>query len=169
MKTLLKRTGLFARLGLTAAAVLLSQQALALGTDAGTTVSNLATVVYEVNGNLQTGIESDPNGNSTPGANQGTSTDFLVDRRVDFTLIEVDGAHTTPVAPGDTDVVTAFTLTNNGNAIMDFRLSVAAFAGAVHGEADSTDLGNYRIRVANGDGAGGVPDLATDLDFVLAV
>ncbi len=166
MKTVVQTVSLLARLGLTAAAMLLTQQALALGTDAGTTVSNLATVVYEVNGNLQTGIESDPNGNSTPGANQGTSTDFLVDRRVDFTLIEVDGAHTTPVAPGDADVITAFTLTNNGNAIMDFRLSVADFAGAVHGIADSTDLGNYRIRVANGDGAGGVPDLATDLDYV---
>ena len=166
MKTLVKRTGLFARLGLTAAAVLLSQQALALGTDAGTTVSNLATVVYEVNGNLQTGIESDPNGNSTPGANQGTSTDFVVDRRVDFTLIEIDNAHTTPVAPGDTDVVAAFRLTNNGNAIMDFRLSVADFAGTAHGIADSTDLGNYRIRAANGQGLGGTPDLVTDLDYV---
>jgi uncharacterized repeat protein (TIGR01451 family) len=48
---------------------------------------------------------------------------------------------------------------------MDFRLSVADFAGAVFGIADSTDLGNYRIRVANGDGAGGVPVLG-DLDFV---
>ena len=102
-------------------------------------------------------------GNSTPGA--GSPTEFLVDRRVSFTLIEVDGAHTTPVAPGQDDVIAAFTLTNTGNAIMDFRLSVADFAGDVHLISDSTDLTDYRVRAANGDGAGGVPELA-DLDYV---
>lgn len=163
MKTVVTNASLLIRLGITAAAMLLSQHALAAGTDAGTTVSNQATVAYDVGNVAQTPIESDPAGNSTPGA--GSPTEFLVDRRVSFTLIEVDGAHTTPVAPGDADVVAAFTLTNTGNAIMDFRLSVADFAGAVHTIPDSTDLGNYRIRAANGDGAGGVPDLA-DLDYV---
>jgi uncharacterized repeat protein (TIGR01451 family) len=163
MKIAVNRADLLVRLGVSAAALLLSQQVLALGTDAGTTVSNQATVGYSVSGNPQTPIESDPTGNSTPGA--GNPTEFLVDRRVSFTLIEVDGAHTTPVAPDDTDVVTAFTLTNTGNAIMDFRLGALDFAGAVHGIADSTDLGNYRVRAANGDGAGGVPVLG-DFDFV---
>lgn len=152
------------RLGITAGALLLTQQALALGTDAGVSVSNQATVAYTVGVVVQTPIESSPTGNSTPGA--GTPTEFLVDRRVDFTLIETTGGVTTPVAPGDADVVASFTLTNNGNAIMDFDLGVLDFAGAVFGNADTTDLGNYRIRVANGDGAAGVPDLVTDLDFV---
>lgn len=164
MITVRKSLDLLVRLSITAGALLLGQQALALGTDAGVSVSNQATVAYSVGTVVQAPIESDPAGNSTPGA--GTATVFLVDRRVDFTLVEVDGAHTTPVAPGEADVVTAFTLTNNGNAIMDFRLSVLDFAGAVHLIGDSTDLGNYRVRVANGDGAGGVPDLGTDLDFV---
>jgi uncharacterized repeat protein (TIGR01451 family) len=163
MKTVVRNAGRLARLGVTAFALLLSQQVLALGTDAGTVVSNQATVAYSVSGNPQDAIESDPLGNAAPGS--GSPTVFLVDRRVSFTLIEVDGAHTTPVGPGSTDVFTAFTLTNTGNASMDFRLSVADFAGAVFGIADSTDLGNYRIRVANGDGAGGVPVLG-DLDFV---
>jgi hypothetical protein len=163
MKTAIKSTRLLARLGMMTIAVLLSQQALAAGTDAGTTVANQATVAYDVNGNAQSPIPSDPAGNNDPLA--GNPTEFLVDRRVDFTLIEVDGAHTTPVAPGDTDVVAAFTLTNASNAVMDFRMTVADFAGAVFGIADTTDMANYRIRVANGDGAGGVPDLA-DLDFV---
>ncbi|MDH4125152.1 MAG: hypothetical protein OEW64_04370 [Gammaproteobacteria bacterium] len=152
------------RLGITAGALLLAQQALALGTDAGVTVSNQATVAYTVGTAAQTPIESSPTGNATPGA--GAPTTFLVDRRVDFTLVETSGGPTTPVAPGDADVIASFTLTNNGNAIMDFDLAVADFAGAVFGNADTTDLGNYRIRVANGDGAGGVPDLGTDLDFV---
>lgn len=164
MKIVTKSLDLFVRLSITAGALLLGQQALALGTDAGIAVSNQATVAYSVGTVAQTPIESDPAGNSTPGA--GSATVFLVDRRVDFTLVEVDGLHTSPVAPGQADVITAFTLTNNGNAIMDFRLGVLDFAGIVHTIADSTDLGNYRIRVANGDGAGGVPDLGADLDFV---
>jgi hypothetical protein len=165
MKGEVKGARLLIRLGLTAAAVLLSQQVLAVGTDAGTTVGNQATVAYDVNGNTQTPIESDPNGNSTPGA--GNPTEFLVDRRVDFTLVETSGGPTTPVAPGDSDVIASFTLTNASNAVMDFRLDVADFAGNVFGTlVDDTDLTNYRIRVANGDGAGGTPDLATDLAFV---
>ncbi|MGI9270325.1 MAG: hypothetical protein ACR2QT_01020 [Woeseiaceae bacterium] len=165
MKIVGKSLSLMARLSITATALLLGQQAMALGTDAGITVSNQATVAYTVGTVAQTPIESDPLGNSTPGA--GNPTEFLVDRRVDFTLVEVGGAHTTPVAPGQADlaVFTAFTLTNNGNAIMDFRLEALDFAGIVHGEGDTTNLINYDIRVANGDGAGGVPDL-TDLGYV---
>lgn len=164
MKIVTKSLNLFLRLGITASALLLGQQALALGTDAGTPVSNQATVAYTVGLSPQTPIESDPNGNSTPGA--GNATVFLVDRRVDFTLVEVGSVHTTPVAPGEDDVITAFTLTNNGNAIMDFSMSVVDYALDVHGLSDTTDLGNYRVVVANGDGAAGVPDLATDLDYV---
>ena len=164
MKNATKGAGLIVRLGMTAAAVLFAQQVLAAGTDAGTPVQNQATVAYDVNGNNQTPIESSPTGNSTPGS--GSPTEFLVDRRVSFTLVTADAGPVTPVAPGDTDVAAAFTLTNTGNAIMDFRLTVADIGGAVFGNADSTDLANYRIRVANGDGAGGTPDLATDLAFV---
>ena len=163
MKTVITRSGLMTRLGIATFALLLGQQALAAGTDAGTTVSNQATVSYDVGTEAQTPIESDPAGNSTPGA--GSPTEFLVDRRVSFTLIEVDGAHTTPVAPGQDDVIAAFTLTNTGNAIMDFRLEVVDIATDVHGIPDSTDLTDYRIRVANTDGAGGIPELG-DLDFV---
>ena len=164
MKNAVKGAGLIVRLGITAAAALFAQQVLAAGTDAGTSVQNQATVAYDVGGNAQTPIESDPAGNSLPGG--GSPTAFLVDRRVSFTLVTADAGPVTPVAPGDTDVAAAFTLTNTGNAIMDFRLTVSDITSAVFGNADSTDLANYRIRVANGDGAGGVPDLATDLAFV---
>ena len=166
MKTGVTCARLLMRLGAAAAAMLLTQQALALGTDAGTTVSNQASVAYSVGGNPQTAIESDPNGNSTPGG--GNPTEFLVDRRVSFTLIEVDGAHTV-VSPDEQDAVMAFTLTNTGNAIMDFRLAVVPLAStdpAVHGDLDTdVDMANVEIWVANGDGAGGTPD-AGDLAFV---
>ena len=117
MKTVMSKLSLLLRLGVTATAMLLGQQALALGTDAGTPVSNQATVAYSVGGAAQTPIESDPLGNSTPGL--GTPTTFLVDRRVSFTLAPTDAVHT-PVAPGGVDVFAAYTLTNTGNAIMDF-------------------------------------------------
>ena len=169
MKTVVNRASLFLRLGITAAAMLLGQQALALGTDAGTTVANQATVAYSVNSEAQTPIESDPAGNSTPGA--GSPTEFLVDRRVAFTIVEIGGLHT-EVAPGDLAAFTEFQLTNNGNAIMDFVLTVADLTsgspggGTVHGEADTDDsVGPFTIRVANGDGITGIPD-AGDLDFV---
>ena len=167
MKIVMSKFGLLFRLGITATALLIGQQALALGTDAGTQVSNQATVSYSVGGLGQTPIESDPLGNSIPGA--GNPTTFLVDRRVSFTLVPTDGVHT-PVAPGGADFFAAYTLTNTGNAIMDHRPTLAqlnSVDGAVNGLTDTdVDMSNVRIRVANGDGPAGVPDLATDLTFV---
>ncbi len=167
MKTVMSKLGLLFRLGVTATALLFGQHALALGTDAGTPVSNQATVAYSVGGAAQTPIESDPLGNSTPGF--GIPTTFLVDRRVSFTLAPTDAVHTT-VAPGGVDVFAAYTLTNTGNAIMDYRLTLAQLGsvdGAVNGLTDTdVNMSNVRIRAANGDGAAGVPDLATDLPWV---
>ncbi len=168
MKTVMSKFGLLFRLGVTATALLLGQQALALGTDAGTSVSNQATVSYSVGGAAQTPIESDPLGNSVPGS--GVATTFLVDRRVSFTLVTTDAVHTL-VAPGGVDVFAAYTLTNTGNAIMDFDLAVAQLTSGDGGvnllalvDTD-VDMSMVRIRVANGDGAAGVPDLA-DLEWV---
>ena len=70
-----------------------------------------------------------------------------------------------PVAPSDSDVIASFTLTNTSNAIMDFSLGVADIVTDVFGNADSTNLTNYRIRAGNGQGAGGTPGLG-DLDYV---
>ena len=162
MKTVKRSLGLITRLSILASALLLGQQALALGTDAGTTVSNTATVAYDVASVIQTPIESDPAGNNVAGPGNGNPTEFLVDRRVSFTLIETSGGPTTPVAPGDISVVASFTLTNTSNAIMDFSLSVADIATDVFGNGDTTNLVNYRIRAGN---SGGAPVLGDD-DFV---
>ena len=167
MKTVSRSLSLIARLSIMASALLLGEQALALGTDAGTPVSNTATVAYDVGGNIQTPIPSDPTGNSDPAA--GSPTVFLVDRRVDFTIAAIGGVHTS-VAPGDVQAFAAFTLTNDSNAIMDWDLTLLDLTSAdpaVNGE-DDTDvvLINYTIRVANGDGGAGVPDFGADLEFV---
>ena len=119
MKTVTQRASLAFRLGLTATALLLGQQALAAGTLANTLVSNQATVDYDVNGTDQTDIVSTAAG-SPPGT--GDPTTFRVDNKVDFSLVTADVALQT-TGLNDTNVPTRFTLTNEGNAVQDFRLT----------------------------------------------
>ena len=165
MKRLKEKYSFLVRLGITAGVLLLTQHALAAGTTAGTDVDNLATVNYAVGGAAQTLIESSPIGNDVPGATNGTVTSFEVDNRVDFTVAQVGTAHTT-VSPGDTDAFVEFTLSNDGNSPMDFRmvaLQLASGDGAVNSLVDTdVDMVNVRVRVGNG---GGVPVLG-DFDFV---
>lgn len=161
MKRLKERCSFLVRLGMTATVLLLSQHALAAGTTAGTDVDNLATVNYDVGGAAQTLIESSPTGNDVPGATNGTATSFEVDNRVDFTVAQVGAAHTT-VSPGETDAYVEFTLTNDGNSPMDFRLVVNQLAsgdGAVNTLVDTdVDMANVRVRAGNGGGAPGLGD-----------
>lgn len=163
MNGIKRSIGFLVKLGITAGVLLFTQQALAAGTVAGTDIDNLAVVDYVVNGVNQTDIESSPTGNSTPGAGNGVVTTFVVDNRVDFTLLQVGSANTT-VNPDQLNAFVAFTLTNTGNSPQDFRMTVAQLAlnEAANGELDSgVDMNNLRIRVANG---GGAPVLG-DLDY----
>ncbi len=157
-------------------AALATQPALAAGTDAGTTISNVATIDFEVGGIAQTPIESSPTGNSVPGAGGGTATTFLVDNRVDLTLVEVGGAPT-QVNPGQADVVTTFELTNTGNETQDYALTALNLTtGSVHGNADNSDVNNLRA-YADTDGSGTftpadqlfVDSLAADASILLFV
>lgn len=141
------------------AAVLLSslaymQTASAVGTDAGVTVSNRATVNYTVGTVAQAPIESSPTGNSNPGAGNGASTTFVVDNRINLNVTELSG-NATVVSPGQPNVVTAFTVTNTGNATQGYQLSSSNLVGgAVFGNTDNTDVSNLRVFVDN-PGAGG--------------
>lgn len=149
-----------------AGALLLSQQALAVGTDAGVTVSNQAQVDYEVATIAQEPILSDPAGNSTPGLGSGANTtDFVVDNRVDFTLVEFGLIGATQVNPGQANPVTTFQLTNTGNATQDYSLTaVNLAAGAtVNGNTDTDDMSNLRV-FADTNGSGDFN--AGDLTFV---
>ena len=166
MKVLTRTARAILGTGMMAAVLLLSQQATAQGTDAGVVVSNQASVDYDVNGQNQADIPS-TDVNAAPGS--GVPTTFLVDRRVDFEFIELDGAHT-PVLPGQTGAIAAFQLTNQSNSTMDFILEYVDLTPtdpAVHGFDDTGDtMTNPVIRVANGqDGTTGVPTLA-DYDWV---
>ena len=153
MNTVVKRLSLVARLGLTGAALLLTQQAFAVGTTASTPINNQATVAYDVNGNGQTPIESAPGvGNNTPGG--GSLTTFLVDNRVNFTLVVQDVTQTV-VNAGDTNAVTEFLLTNLGNSVQDFRFTALDLpsvpASNVFGQDDTVDMALLTVAVDDGD------------------
>ena len=112
------RIKLFGGLAL-AIALSFSQSAWAIGTASNTTISNLATLNYSVGGTAQAAIGSSAAGNT---AGAGTATSFLVDKKVNLTVVETNSAPTI-VAPGQLGAVTTFTVTNTGNDPQDFSLS----------------------------------------------
>ena len=109
MKTVSGKFGLFCRLGVAATALLLGQQAMAVGTDPGVTVSNTASVNYDVNSIAQTQIDSN-------------QVDFLVDRRVNFTVSQT-GVGLTQVTPGENGVWIEFSVFNLSNGDLDFNMA----------------------------------------------
>ncbi len=100
----------------------------AVGTPANTPVDNLATVQYDVGATTQPVIESSPTGNSTAGVGNGTATNFVVDDRVDLTVVETSGGYTVVSAGGLSEVL-VFTVTNTGNATHDFSLTATDQVG----------------------------------------
>jgi uncharacterized repeat protein (TIGR01451 family) len=146
MKLVNGKTGLVVKLGVLVTALLLGQQAMAEGTRASTPVDNTALVDYEVGGVAQPQLSATAN--------------FVVDRRVDFTLVPTGGA-LVPVVPGgppigDPDYFVEFLLTNTSNSVLDFRLALSQMiGGTVRGQADTNDMAtvDYAIgtSVANGD------------------
>jgi len=131
--------------------------ALAIGTDAGVSINNRATVSYSVGSVAQTPIESSPTGNSTPGANQGANTTFVVDNKILHVVSEV-GAAANGTSPGATNVVATFLVTNQGNTAQGYGLTATNIATGTAspfsgGTADDTDVNNLRVFVdANNNG-----------------
>ncbi len=103
--------------------------AFAAGTDAGSTISNTATVSYSVGGVGQPTVANTP-------------TVFTVDRKVVFRVDEFAPIATTQVAPGQSAAVTTFQITNTSNATMDFGLALTQLAGgtSIHGGTDNYDV-----------------------------
>ncbi len=130
----------------------------AAGTASGTTISNSATVGYQVSGVSQTPVNS----------NVAT---FVVDTKIDLTVATTDTAAVN-VTPGNTAEVLTFTVTNTGNATQDFNLSAIAVNGgaAAFGGTDNFDATGVNVYVdGNGNGtydAG--TDTATSIDNLAA-
>ena len=99
-------------------AIAVSQQSLAAGTAAGTSIQNTATVNYEVGGVSQAAI------------NSNTAT-FVVDNMVNLTVTRMDGAAVS-VGPGGVDFVTTFMVTNTGNNSQGY-----VFNGSLAGTGDA--------------------------------
>ena len=120
------KLSLIFRLGALAGVLLFGQQAMAVGTAAGTSIDNTVTVDYFVNGIDQTDLTS--------------SVSFVVDRRVDFTLAALGGA-LVDVTPGATDSFFDFLLTNDSNSPLDFSVVLTQLAGGtVRGSTDDADM-----------------------------
>ena len=95
----------------------------AVGTLAGTNVSNTASVTYSVNAVAQPAVT-------------GTA-DFLVDRMIDLTLTAIPVTYVT-VTPATNGVI-RFTLSNTSNAPLNFNLAAANNAVDPFGGADTFD------------------------------
>jgi len=126
-----------------------TQTALALGTASGVTISNSATVDYQVGGIGQTPILSSPLGD-TP---TGIDTDFLVDNKVDVVVATTDGTWVA-VTPGLSDQALTFAVRNDGNTPQDFILSAALTAVDPFGGVENFDTTGLRVFVESGGGAG---------------
>ena len=145
MTSKLKRLGTCSIIALVAAG---SVPALAGGTLAGSTVTNTATVNFNV---------------GTVARSSSGSNSFVVDRRIDLVVDETPGVATI-VAPGQTGAVQTFTLQNTSNAVMDFALSTVQPAGGpgTFGGTDNFNATNVRIfRDTNNNGT---YEAGTDLE-----
>lgn len=119
-------------IGLAALSSVAATPAFAAGTTAGTTITNTATVDYQVGGVAQ--------------GQQSASNNFTVDRKINL-LVEEVGTVTTNVVPGQTNAVTTFQLTNSSNETLDFALVATQIVGgtAAHGGTDTFNTNNVRI------------------------
>lgn len=155
------RVQILHRAGLVSAllALIFAVPAMAAGTDpggtrAGTSVLNQAQVQYQVNGVAQTPVLSD---NDSDPNNGIAATEFVVDRKLDLLVAEsslgYNSASTASVAPGQTGVVLAWTVTNEGNQVQDFLLTVNATGFDPFGGTDNFDATASGVFVdVDGDG-----------------
>jgi uncharacterized repeat protein (TIGR01451 family) len=148
MKTVTSKLHLSLRLGVLATALLFGQQALAVGTDAGTDVTNVASVTYSVNGQGQAAVPSN-------------SADFVVDRIVTLAVVTLDSGVFDTVEPAATGV-TYYRVTNTSNSPLDLDMVADNLASGaiVNGNTDNADMVTpFEIRVgpANVDTAGTPP------------
>ena len=137
----------------------------AAGTLSGTPISNLATLSYSVGTVAQPVIGSSATGNTS---GPGTATSFVVDNKVNLTLTE-SGGIVASVAPGSTNQITTFTVTNLGNTAQGYTFVAAnqlAASAVIAGTADTIDVSNVRVFVdSNGNG---IYDPLVDLAVAVA-
>jgi len=131
----------------------------AAGTAAGTVITNNASLTYEVGG---TQVNTPVNSNDDV---------FVVDDKVDLTVVHQDGAAVT-VTPGATAQALEFLVTNTGNKTHDFLLTAGQNDGNPFGEnhPDEFDATNVQVFVESGANPGyqAAEDTATFIDELAA-
>ncbi|MEE9302627.1 MAG: hypothetical protein V3U84_02470 [Thiotrichaceae bacterium] len=103
-------------------------------TAANTTISNTATISYDVGGTTQSDIGSSEGGN-TSGA--GTATTFVVDQVIDLNVSAGSVADVTPAIAASTKTIT-YDLTNEGNASEIFDITFEQDNGNTGTEFDTS-------------------------------
>jgi len=112
-----------------------TQQAMAGGTAAGSTIDNQATLSFSVGGVSQTAVPSN-------------TASFVVDNKVNLLVTET-GSTYTQVAPGASAQVTTFQVFNTGNKVQDYALTTANLAS---GTTINLDGGAVETDNFNGNG-----------------
>jgi uncharacterized repeat protein (TIGR01451 family) len=122
-------------------------------TAAGVTISNTASVVYDVGSVTQTAVISG-------------AADFVVDRRINVTVAET-GNFATIVVPGATGQLISYTVTNNSNATLDFAITVAQDITGTITATGGTDSFNVTGPVVHVDANNNnIYDLGEDATFI---
>ena len=85
--------------------------ALAVGTASGATISNTATVDYDVAGDARSAL--------------GVAPNITVDNRVDLTVANTDVGNNVNVTPGTNNQVLTYTVTNTGNTTQGYLLTTS--------------------------------------------
>jgi hypothetical protein len=138
------------------ALILMMQPAVASGTASGTLISNVTTITYSVDN-----VEQDPL--------TSAAATFLVDNMVNLTVAETSGTFTTVgVVGGAVDVITTFTVTNNGNTLQDYVLTVGQGENgdSLFSKTDNFDVIDCSSVIESGANQGYQPlqDTATFID-----
>ena len=109
-----------------AAALLLSPAVLAVGTEAGTPISNTATATYT-------------DGSGNPQTVNSNTTSVLVDELLDVTLASNDAGNIS-VSAGDSDAVMSFGVTNTGNGEERYELGFDSTLAGDEFDPESIEL-----------------------------
>jgi len=131
--------------------VLLFYSNFVFSASAGTDVSSIATVFYDVNG-VPTLVESSPNGNIQAGIGNGIATRFVVDQTLSSTVTSNRGdvsvlGNAINTLVGESSVVAAFEVTNTGNETHDYLLTALNSSFVIAGTQDQNILNPIRVFV----------------------
>ena len=129
---------------LLATILLASSSLFGAGTEAGTDITNQATLSYSAGGVAQ------------PDVTSNTDT-FKVDKKVDMVLVTTDTAQT-EVTPGQQDQLTNYEFKNEGNANQYFKFTIDNLANDQEADynslKDNDDVNNLEIQCTYTDGDG---------------